>query len=384
MTSAGVLLALLALSHVALAQNSGAEEGLSPGTQARPIVGAIRWDAWHGDLGEPGKAVQRSLGPKHWHYRLPFFAKVLSDTEVEINGASQDVVDQEIAYASAAGLDYWAFVTYEPDSPMSLGLKYYLSSPRKKEINFCLITECARWGGKGSYREKLQRFVSLMSEASYQKVLGERPLIYIGFIRDEYIQRQWGSLDQFRRIVDEFRATAQRAGLGNPYIVVMDFSPQRGKSLADALGCDAISAYAVNGGGQAAPYSELARYAESFWDRCKATGAKVVPTVMAGWDRRPRVEHPVPWETWQQPGVGIEKYYQAPTPPELAEHLQRGLQWVERNPNAAPARALIVYAWNENDEGGWLVPTLSEGMARLDAIRGVLRYAGDYGTSAKH
>ncbi len=30
-------------------------------------------------------------------------------------------------------------------------------------------------------------------------------------------------------------------------------------------------------------------------------------------------------------------------------------------------------AWNEFDEGGWLCPSLSEGSARLDALRAVLR-----------
>ena len=44
-------------------------------------------------------------------------------------------------------------------------------------------------------------------------------------------------------------------------------------------------------------------------------------------------------------------------------------------PTALPeleARVLI-YGWNENDEGGWLTPTLNEGSARLDALRRVLK-----------
>ncbi len=34
---------------------------------------------------------------------------------------------------------------------------------------------------------------------------------------------------------------------------------------------------------------------------------------------------------------------------------------------------MLIYAWDEFSEGGWICPTLSEGTARLDAIRGVLR-----------
>jgi hypothetical protein len=67
----------------------------------------------------------------------------------------------------------------------------------------------------------------------------------------------------------------------------------------------------------------------------------------------PRVEQPVFWETWQRPNVGIEKFYQAPTETELAHHLAGAVAWVEAHPDAAPAKAALIYAWNENDEGGW-------------------------------
>jgi len=341
--------------------------------QNGPLAGAIRWDAWHGKAGRPGQAVETSLGPKRWHSRLPFFAKVISDSEVRIEGNTQEVMDREIAYAKRAGLDYWAFVTYEPDDAMSQGLKLYLSSTRKRDIRFCLITEHGRWGNRPTYRGKIKRFVELMADASYQKVAGGRPLLYLGFLREEGIRQNWGSVQEFRRAVDEFRALAKQAGLANPYVVIMDFQPERGKQLADALGCDAISSYATSAREAAAPYSALAAHAAGFWERSKATGAKAVPFVMSGWDRRPRVEHPVPWETYQKPGEGIELYYETPRPAELAAHLSDGLRWVKKNADAAEANALLIYAWNENDEGGWLVPTLLEGDARIEAVRRVLK-----------
>jgi hypothetical protein len=42
----------------------------------RPLVGAIRWDAWHGELSEVGKAVEKTLSPPKYHFRLPWFAKI--------------------------------------------------------------------------------------------------------------------------------------------------------------------------------------------------------------------------------------------------------------------------------------------------------------------
>jgi hypothetical protein len=40
---------------------------------------------------------------------------------------------------------------------------------------------------------------------------------------------------------------------------------------------------------------------------------------------------------------------------------------------------MLFYAWNEVDEGGWLVPDKGQGTAKLDAIRSVvdeIRHSG--------
>ncbi len=43
-----------------------------------------------------------------------------------------------------------------------------------------------------------------------------------------------------------------------------------------------------------------------------------------------------------------------------------------RLPPGCRGNAVIIYAWNEFDEGGWLCPTLYGGTERLDAIREIL------------
>ena len=334
----------------------------------RPAAGAIRWDAWHGRQGAPGRAVEKALGPAEWHYRLPFFAKVVSDNEVSIDGSSQETMDREIGYAAKAGLDYWAFLKYDDPDPMSISLHRYLSSKQKNEIQFCLVTELSRWGTKARHRDRIARYAALMKEPTYFKTPAGRPLFYLGFLNEASVQEAWGSVEELRKAVDELRALA-----GNPYIVIMDFSPAQGARWREQLGADAISAYAASGGGTNAPYSELTKYAEAFWDRGKATGSQVVPIVMSGWDRRPRIVNPVPWEKYQKPGEGMEKHYETAAPAAIAEHLRHALDWIRSNQAASPANAALIYAWNENDEGGWLTPTLTEGAARLDALRKILK-----------
>lgn len=86
----------------------------------------------------------------------------------------------------------------------------------------------------------------------------------------------------------------------------------------------------------------------------------------------------MPWErSWQEPNVGLDRYYAAPTPQELADHIREAMHWAETNPERCSAGAALIYAWNEHDEGGWLCPTLSgdatPDTSRLDAIAAMLR-----------
>ena len=112
----------------------------NPGSEEKIIVGAIRWDAWHGGDGIIYKAVQKALSNKDFHCRVPFYGQIVTDDSVTVDGSSQKVMDEEINLAAAVGLDYWAFVAYEDDSPMSIAIENYLKSTERGKINFCLIT----------------------------------------------------------------------------------------------------------------------------------------------------------------------------------------------------------------------------------------------------
>jgi hypothetical protein len=338
---------------------------------AQPAVGAIRWDAWHGPASEVGLTVERTLSPEHWHHRLPFFGKVLSADRVEVRGSTQEIMDQEIAYAHAAGLDYWAFVVYPQDHPLSFGLKHYLSSTRRADIHFCLNLQ-GGWESKGgmpAWPDKVQRYASYFKEPTYQTVLENRPLVYLYSVDGLVGPGRFETWDSARAAFDQLRIASNEAGTGNPYIVAQGWSPEVLKDQMERLGLDAIGAYASNGGAKAAPYEALAAHTERWWDAFRETGCEVAPLVTAGWDMRPRVETPVPWVQ----GGDIEQYYEAPRPSELAAHLSRALEWCRNHPDSARAQTVLIYAWNEFDEGGWICPTLSEGTARLDAIQEILR-----------
>jgi hypothetical protein len=335
---------------------------------AQPIVGAIRWDAWFGDLSPVGQTVEQTLGPKHWHYRLPFYGVELSDSSVRVRANTQAIMDQEIAYASAAGLDYWAFVTYPEDDPLSLALKLYLNSAHRSAIHFCLNLQGGWLSGPGTWQAHVARYVQYFQNPQYQTVLENRPLVYIFMAPEMVAAQRFGSAQTARRAIDALREASLSAGCGNPYLVIQDWVPEVAQQYAQHLGADAVSAYASDGHAKGAPYQDLAIHTQHWWEDFRNTSLPVVPLASTGWDPRPRIETPTPWFDYGS----SDYYYEPPTPAELAAHVQAALDWVKAHPDAAEPETVLIYAWNETDEGGWLVPTHSEGTGRLEAIRKVL------------
>ena len=339
----------------------------------RPIVGAIRWDAWYG-RGSPVTEVEKTLGPKKYHFRLPFFAKVISPAVVSIDGDSQVVMEQEIGYAVGLGLDYWAFVDYWDLGNLGIALRRYQATSDKKGLRFCLIEEGARIDGIGT--SGWPRLVTCFKDPHYQTVLDGRPLLFV-FGPPKVMGKA-----EFASLADQ----AVAAGLKKPYCVFMGWDPVADAQEMKTLGFDAVSHYAAGAGygWEQWSYEQVTKHVRtSYWEVCRQQRIPTITFASAGWDPRPRVEHPTPWISvvphpdptppeQQQPLIDAV----TATPAQLAQHLQDAIRWTKNNPDLNPANAIIVYAWNENDEGGWLIPTWKpdgqSDTSRLDALSRVL------------
>jgi len=327
----------------------------------RPIVGAIRWDAWTG--GAVTEQVERTLGPEKYHDRLPWFTEVVGKDQVRIDGSLQRVMDQEIGFAADAGLDYWAFLVYPESNPMSVALKQYLMSPDRGRINFCLILHNSLLVSDEQWPKERDRAVALLKQPGYQKVLGGRPLVYVFT----------GKRPPFDRY-SKFLAAAKESGL-HPYSVFMGWNPPADFRSVSTKGFDAVSAYAKSG--NQAEFGQLALAVEKdYWQAAAEAQVPYVPLVTTGWDKRPRQDHPVSWERGH--AYHEQKVFPSrATPQDIADHLQRAIEFVRTYGEICAAQAVIIYAWNEYDEGGWLAPTrAADGtpdVRRLEAIRSVLK-----------
>lgn len=324
-----------------------------PAPATRPLVGAIRFDAWQSGESPVGDDFIAQLGPRQWRYRLPSFGTEISDTQVRMDEATQANMDQEIALAKAAGIDYWAFNHYLTINRRCLNL--YLSSARKSDVKFCLQM--------GAFFDaRAADALNLMKDPSYQRVAGGRPLVYA---------QTWymtGDPAAVKPLIDNFRAQAIAAGLQNPYIVSQNFDGGSAATWADYFGLDAIGSYAQGVRGPSFvenSFATLASNSRADWDAYRNTGRQVIPTVMTGWDPRP------------DPSRLSEPYFGYATPQQISAHLQDAINWCAANPGAVgEANTIQIYAWDEITEGGWLVPGNpafnSVGNGRLDAIAAVL------------
>jgi len=325
-----------------------------------PVVGAIRWDAWTG--GTITRETERSLGPERYHTRLPWFAEVGDNKTVRIDGSPQEVMDQEIVWAARAGLDYWAFLTYPKENSLSAALGQYLSSSKRDQIGFSLILHNTLTLPEDEWKRERDRAVQLLREPGYQTVLGDRPLVY-AFTGEEF------PVGRFRDFLNE----AQKHGL-RPYCVFMGWHPAADIKKSKPWGFDAVSSYARPGDQE--NFSDQTRATEKdCWANAVYGQAPYVPIVTTGWDKTPRKDNPVSWER----GSAYHKQKVFPskaTPDEIASHLTNALAFVRKHPDVCESHAIIMYAWNEYDEGGWLAPTRgadgTPDTSRLRAIGEVL------------
>lgn len=328
----------------------------------RPIVGAIRWDAWTGGP-YATKQTARSLGPEKYRDRLPWFGEPIDANTVKIHGGRQEIMDQDIEFAANAGLDYWAFLTYPEDSDMTEDLNQYLQSSKRKQIKFCLILHHFFGSSEETWPRELERVVNLLQAPDYVKVLGNRPLLYT-FAAGEIPSSRWQA----------FIAAANARGLF-PYCVYMGWSPDSDYQRQRKLGYDAVSAYAM--GSSKPKFSDLVRSVEEkYWQAAAHSNTPYIPMVTTGWDKRPRQDNPVSWEL-NDPYHQQKVFPGKATPEEIADHLRRALDFVRDHQQICAANAIIIYAWNEFDEGGWISPTRgADGKpdtSRLDAIKPLLQ-----------
>jgi hypothetical protein len=344
-------------------------------------LGAYYWDGWYAKI-------------PHWTDRL---MNEFQDREPTWGwlGDTVENMELQIDIAADAGLSYFAYDWYYPEDgkirKMNDAVDRFLKAKNRARMNFCLLV--ANHQGGLIYRQNWEHacelFLPYLKNEHAMKTKDGKPVLIffsIGQLKDCL-----GGEEETRMCLEYLRSEAKKVGL--PGVCVLGCAgPPRdeiGDVIADgetwvnsckaveALGLDGITGYnyhrsAIKVDGKVEyiyPYESLARDHEIAWNGfAKHSKIPYMPLVIGGWDCRP-------WETvWEGSTTPHARSCYSPdiTPPQLYRHVKNAGEWSKSNQEHALEDFAIVYAWNENGEGGYIEPTNGDNGRKLAAVKQAL------------
>jgi hypothetical protein len=297
---------------------------------------------------------------------------------------TQAIMEQQIDLAADHGLSFFAFDWYWPSdtdnktTPLNKALELYLKAQNKSRLGFCLLV--ANHGGyqltPRDWPAICNTWIKLFHDPQHVTVDG-KPLIILFAHGD--MRKQFGSSEAVKKAWDELREKAIASGLkGVTVAVVCAPGPENGWADLNQLaaeGYDVFTGYNYHGyprkgAEQIQRFATMIEGHEQIWNRFAQKNIKpYIPVVTAGWDPR----------AWQPPEKandpsGYWVYYPDRTPAQVADFTARAKKWIESNPDATThEKLLLIYAWNELGEGGYISPTKALGDAYLKAVRSALK-----------
>lgn len=353
-----VVAALCACPGVAAPASAPAAPASSPSPAVR--LGAYYFDGWSGKHrhdGDPAHPWAKGA-PTHMTREL---AQDYGDREPLWGWRSDtpEIMRRQIDLAADHGLSFWAFCWYfRPDAkavaedPKHTGLRLFLDAPNNDRLRFCLLVAnhdsyqlrtIERWRQAAAFWLPLLRHPRAVT-------VGGKPLLILFDPKD--------ALPEGLAAVE---AAAREAGL--PGVAFAGC----GVNLPPAF---AISTrYNVSGGWMKGweehPFTQVMDFHRQSWKGSPAQ--RHIPCGIVGWDRRP-------WET----AARGSWYYSGRTPVLFGKHVRELIAWMQAHPEeVTEERLALLYAWNENGEGGYLMPTRGDPQgAYLHEVQAALREAG--------
>ncbi len=335
--------------------------------EARPKapVGAYYFDGWSGRNAHAGDPREpwATNAPSHLTRRM---IEEFPERE-PVWGWRDDslaIMERQIDLAADHGVSFFAFCWYWHDNgrainepairsdPLHTGLELYLKARNRQRLRFCLlVANHAGFEIRGTnWMRAADYWMPYLRDPQYVTV-GGKPLVIV-------FQPQGGDRDGFAYL----QRTAREAGL--PGVALAGCGAGNAEmGYTHRTHYNIVPGYSA--GPQSRTYAELVRAHRDAWKGSREQ--PYLPTVTAGWDKRP-------WEgpqgLNQQPGW----YFPDRTPDQFADFLRDAIRWMDEHPDETTAeRIVLVYAWNEFGEGGYIAPTKGDPQAAyLNALRAVL------------
>ena len=264
---------------------------------------------------------------------------------------SQEIMERQIDLAADNGVEFFLFCWYWRDTkgPINLeaiaklpnheSMNRYLKAKNKNRIKFGLLIanhQGAEIVGTENWEKATEHWMQYFNDPQYIKV-DSKPLVVI-FNAKGIENADMAAMQE----------VAKKQGLSG--LNITGCGNTTGKEFMTRTHYNVVPGY--SGGAEEHPYSELADAQRKQWAGTKEQ--PYIPTVIAGWDKRP-------WEDASGKGTGGGKqgwFYTGRTPEQFKDFLNDSVAWMDKNPEQTiKERMILIYAWNELGEGGYLVPT---------------------------
>jgi hypothetical protein len=337
------------------------------------LIGALRWDNWRLD----SSAGQVILDPP-LRGRIPYFVWRDSIGKLALPGDFEVVLHADVEYARAAGIDYFIFGYYletgswgrSTSNAKALNSAYrsYIRLRDHAGVRFALNFDY------GFPAADVGAVSEVIADAARQRDYvhaadGSIPVFFFAPDMDLWVKGLGGEENARKALTEIKRQVFQRTG-ANLFPVALVFGIDQAGPTAERLGFDAVSTYAnaLGGGGVAVAYRTCADVARRFWQKGRKLPLGFIPTVTMGWDYRPILKQPQdpphrdPDPSWCTPATDAEWIAQ----------IQDAVMEAQSNPKNRRFESVLLYAWNEFSEGGWIAPTIGDGTRRLKVISDAL------------
>lgn len=206
-------------------------------------------------------------------------------------------------------------------------------------------------------------------QPNYWRVDGR--LFYSIFEADKFV-KQLGGPQETRALLQKIDARLRKAGLPPMHWNAMVASPAVA-AVVEQAGFLSTSRYNVASAGKIQPdfterYEDVMDAHRAHWKKMEASPLVNLPVVTMGWDSTPRCRADVAWPFPKR------EYPYGPvvvgnTPERFEQLLRDAATHMERDPRKP--FGILINAWNEWTEGGYLLPEERTGTGYLEAIKRV-------------
>jgi hypothetical protein len=352
----------------ALAAVSGirAESRGTTEQEKKMTIGAYYFDGWAGhnqsaeDAGEPWSRNAPTQLTRRMVEEFPQREPVWGWRD-----DSPAIMERQIDLAADHGLAFFAFCWYWHDNggpinekaieedPKHTGLELFLKARNSHRMKFCLLVanhDGFEIKGTEHWKQAADFWMRYLKDPQCVTV-GGKPLVII-------FNPGGGDKDGFAYLQEAARK------MGLPGVAIAGCGGGTAETgYTHRTHYNVIPGYTA--GSEEHKYAELVAANREAWGGSREQ--PYMPEVIAGWDKRP----------WESPTGQHQRdawYYPDRTPEQFAMHLRDAMAWMDKHPEQTTAeRIVLIYAWNELGEGGYMVPTKGDPEGDyLKALRSVV------------